>query len=89
MAIVPHGYFYGFTLEQMLAERDRYVATVQKQGAGHAGALTSASENGSSFSFGKGDLSLKQWQDEIMNALNMLDASTFPYRSQARTRFVC
>jgi hypothetical protein len=72
-ASVQFGLYYGFSLAEMQAELARYKAAVQAMtpGAGH---VTSASVNGSSFTYGpNADLSLAAWQAEIQNALADVD----------------
>jgi hypothetical protein len=83
-SVVPSGVYFGFSLGEMNAELARYKATVKAMTAGATGSVTSASENGSSVTFGpNSDMTLKQWQVAIQDALNRLDPTNFtePVRS--------
>jgi hypothetical protein len=86
-ATVPHGVYFGFTLAEMLDELDRYKAAMKKQRGGVTGAVISASENGSSFSFGAGEMSMRKWQIEIQNALNLLDSCAYPLGVSSQSVF--
>lgn len=86
-ASVKFGLYYGFSLAEMQAELARYKAAVQAMtpGAGH---VTSASVNGSSFTYGpNADLSLAAWQAEIQSALAQVDDTVIDAPNEAVGRF--
>ena len=86
-ATVQAGLYWGFSLAEMQAELARYKAAVQAMTAG-AGHITSASVNGSSFSYGpNADLSLAQWQAEIQTAMADVDDNVLGLPSETVAAF--
>jgi sugar phosphate isomerase/epimerase len=81
----PRGPYQGFTLAELLAERDRYKAARKQAGS----RISSVSVNGSSTSFApeRADWSLDTWGRHIFQALHWIDSETYeaPIVNNARS----
>ena len=86
-ATVPFGEYVGYSLAQMQAELADYRAKMAENRRGGL-AVTSASVNGSSFTYGPGmNLSPEQWIAEIQSAMAWLDDAWIDLPNEAVGRF--